>query len=182
MYVKLGLQILYVVGQFSSLLFKVICVYAVKLSSKLFHCTSFWLSVPINLPFSCDSTFPLCSRFYGILLKFAFSLIHTYINFIKVSRYLAKSRTKLWGKKAYRSLSSVRKAGFDVICQANMGEAQRTWASVKWDVSLNKFSWYDPWRRCYWFVRSSAIFPYYEEDEVKKVKYHSICHKLHITL
>ena len=67
MYVKLGLQILYVVEQFSSLLFKVICVYAVELSSKLFHCTSFWLSVPINLPFSCDSTFPLCSSFYGIL-------------------------------------------------------------------------------------------------------------------
>ena len=27
-----------------------------------------------------------------------------------------------------------------------------------------------------------ALFPYYEEDEVKKVKYHSICHKRHISL
>ena len=74
MYVKLGLQILYAVEQFSSLLFKVICVYAVELSSKLFHCTSFWLSVPINFFFSCDTTFPLCSRFYGIPVKFTFSL------------------------------------------------------------------------------------------------------------
>ena len=31
-------------------------------------------------------------------------------------------------------------------------------------------------------VRTSALFPYCEEDEVKKVKYHSICHKRHISL
>ena len=73
MYVKLGLQFRYAVEQFSSPFFKVIFAYAVKLSSKLFHCISFWLSVPINLPFSCD-TFPLCSMFYGIPVKFTFSL------------------------------------------------------------------------------------------------------------
>ena len=61
--------------QFSSPFFKVIFSYAVELSSKLFHCISFWLSVPINLPFSCDTTFPLCSGFlYGIPVKFTFSL------------------------------------------------------------------------------------------------------------
>ena len=64
MYVKLGLQFRYAVEQFSSPFFKVIFSYAVELSSKLFHCISFWLSVPINLPFSCDTTFPLCSGFY----------------------------------------------------------------------------------------------------------------------
>ena len=64
MYVKLGLQFRYAVEQFSSPFFKVIFSYAVGLSSKLFHCISFWLSVPINLPFSCDTTFPLCSGFY----------------------------------------------------------------------------------------------------------------------
>ena len=74
MYVKLGLQILYTVEKFSTLFFKVICAYAVELSSKLFHCTSFRLSVPINFPFSCDTTFPLCSRFYGVPLKLTFSL------------------------------------------------------------------------------------------------------------
>ena len=74
MYAMLGLQILYAVEQFSSPLFKVICVYTVELSSKLFHCTSFWLSVPTNFSFSCDTTFPLCSRFYGIPVKFTFSL------------------------------------------------------------------------------------------------------------
>ena len=74
MYVMLGFQILYAVEQFSPPLFKVICVNGVELSSKLFHCTTIWLSVPINLSFSCDTTFPLCSRFYGILVKFAFSL------------------------------------------------------------------------------------------------------------
>ena len=31
-------------------------------------------------------------------------------------------------------------------------------------------------------VRTSALFPYCEEDEVKKVKYYSICHKRHISL
>ena len=31
-------------------------------------------------------------------------------------------------------------------------------------------------------VRTSALFPYYEEGEVKKVKYYSICHKRHISL
>ena len=31
-------------------------------------------------------------------------------------------------------------------------------------------------------VRTSALFPYSEEDEVKKVKYHSICHKRHNSL
>ena len=31
-------------------------------------------------------------------------------------------------------------------------------------------------------VRTSALFPYSEEDEVKKVKYYSICHKRHISL
>ena len=74
MYVKLGLQFRYAVEQFNSPFFKVIFAYAVELSSKLFHCISFWLSVPINLPFSCDTTFPLCSRFSGILVKFTFSL------------------------------------------------------------------------------------------------------------
>ena len=43
-------------------------------SSKLFHCNSYLLSVPINFAISCDTTFPLCSRFYGIPLKFTFSL------------------------------------------------------------------------------------------------------------
>ena len=74
MYVKLGLQILYAVEQFISLFSKVICAYAVELSSKVFHCTSFWLSVPTNFSFSCDTTFPLCSRFYGIPVKFTFLL------------------------------------------------------------------------------------------------------------
>ena len=43
-------------------------------SSKLFHCNSYLLSVPINFAFFCDTTFPLCSRFYGIPVKFTFSL------------------------------------------------------------------------------------------------------------
>ena len=75
MYVKLGLQFRYAVEQFSWPFFKVIFSYGVELSSKLFHCISFWLSVPINLPFSCDTTFPgLCSGFCGIPVKFTFSL------------------------------------------------------------------------------------------------------------
>ena len=31
-------------------------------------------------------------------------------------------------------------------------------------------------------VRTSTLFPYSEEDEVKKVKYYSIYHKRHISL
>ena len=162
MYVKLGLQILYAVEQFSSLLFKVICVYAVELSSKLFHCTSF---------------LAVCSN------KFLFFLrqqhFHSALGFMATQwSLLFRSPHEALRKETCRSLSRVRKAVFDVIGQAYMGEGQRAWTWVKWDVSLNKFSWYDPWRRCYWFVRTSAIFPYYEEDKVKKVKYHSICIKV----
>ena len=57
MYVKLGLQFLYAVEQFNSPFFKVIFAYAVELSSELFHCISFWLSVPINLRFLATQHF-----------------------------------------------------------------------------------------------------------------------------